>query len=155
MYPWRASGFGQRPEHLPPAVSDRPDLGVDGVDHQVEQLVLAGDVAVQPHRTDIQLGGHPVGLTWPPKPDVTLVGDAAHLMPPVGEGANMALLDGALLALALVAHPGDVPAAIREYEREMFQRTGDAARMSADLQELLMSPDAGRRMLEFFQPDGI
>ncbi|SFN27437.1 FAD binding domain-containing protein [Saccharopolyspora antimicrobica] len=94
----------------------------------------------------------PVGLTWPPKPDVTLLGDAAHLMPPVGEGANMALLDGALLGLALAAHPDDFPTAVREYEREMFERTSAAARMSADLQELLMAPDASRKMLEFFQP---
>lgn len=92
----------------------------------------------------------PVGLTWPPNPAVTLVGDAAHLMPPVGEGANMALLDGAVLGRALAAH--DVPTAVREYEREMFDRTGAAARMSADLQDLLMSPDAAERMLAFFQP---
>ncbi|GAA0225336.1 NAD(P)/FAD-dependent oxidoreductase [Saccharothrix mutabilis subsp. mutabilis] len=94
----------------------------------------------------------PVGLTWPPAPDVTLVGDAAHLMPPVGEGANMALLDGARLGLALTAHPDDVPTAVREYEREMFDRTSAAARLSADLQELLMSPDAAQRLVAFFQP---
>ncbi|MEV7094583.1 FAD-dependent monooxygenase [Amycolatopsis sp. NPDC051045] len=94
----------------------------------------------------------PVGLTWPSRGDVTLVGDAAHLMPPVGEGANMALIDGAVLALALAAHPHDHPAAVKEYEEEMFERTSAAARMSAKIQELLMSPDASRRMLEFFQP---
>jgi 2-polyprenyl-6-methoxyphenol hydroxylase-like FAD-dependent oxidoreductase len=94
----------------------------------------------------------PIGLTWPPTPDVTLLGDAAHLMPPVGEGANMALLDGALLGLALAAHPDDFPTAVREYEREMFERTSAAARMSTDMQEMLMSPDASRRLLEFFQP---
>ncbi|UOZ03963.1 NAD(P)/FAD-dependent oxidoreductase [Amycolatopsis sp. WQ 127309] len=94
----------------------------------------------------------PAGLTWPPAPDVTLIGDAAHLMPPVGEGANMALLDGALLGLALAAHPGDFPAAIGEYEREMYERTSAAARMSAGMQELLMSPDAAERLLAFFQP---
>ncbi|WP_326953642.1 FAD-dependent oxidoreductase [Amycolatopsis sp. NBC_01286] len=94
----------------------------------------------------------PAGLTWPSTPDVTLIGDAAHLMPPVGEGANMALLDGALLGLALAAHPGDFPAAIGEYEREMYERTSAAARMSAGMQELLMSPDAAERLLAFFQP---
>ncbi|MEU3271163.1 FAD-dependent monooxygenase [Saccharomonospora sp. NPDC006951] len=94
----------------------------------------------------------PAGLTWPSRPDVTLLGDAAHLMPPVGEGANMALLDGALLALALAEHPGDFPSAVKEYEREMFERTSAAARMSADIQELLMAPDAARKMLAFFQP---
>jgi 2-polyprenyl-6-methoxyphenol hydroxylase-like FAD-dependent oxidoreductase len=94
----------------------------------------------------------PVGLTWPSTPGVTLVGDAAHLMPPVGEGANMALLDGAQLALALAAHPDDLPTAVEEYEREMFDRASAAARMSADVQELLMAPDAAQRMLAFFQP---
>jgi 2-polyprenyl-6-methoxyphenol hydroxylase-like FAD-dependent oxidoreductase len=94
----------------------------------------------------------PAGLTWPSAPDVTLIGDAAHLMPPVGEGANMALLDGALLGLALAAHPDDFAVAVGEYEREMFERTGAAARMSADMQELLMSPDAAQRLLAFFQP---
>ncbi|WP_406463404.1 FAD-dependent monooxygenase [Streptomyces sp. NBC_00111] len=122
-----------------------------GWDPRFTALIAACDDMVVPR----SITTLPVGLTWPSKPDVTLVGDAAHLMPPVGEGANMALLDGALLALTLVAHPDDVPAAVREYEREMFERTGTAARMSANLQELLMSPDAGRRMLEFFQPDGI
>ncbi|SEF26845.1 2-polyprenyl-6-methoxyphenol hydroxylase [Amycolatopsis pretoriensis] len=94
----------------------------------------------------------PIGLTWPSKPDVTLLGDAAHLMPAVGEGANQALLDGAALGLALAAHRDDYPAAIKEYDNEMFDRTGKAARMSAGMQELLRSPDAARKLLEFFQP---
>ncbi|MEV6255138.1 hypothetical protein AB0L97_17970 [Nocardia sp. NPDC051911] len=81
-----------------------------------------------------------------------LLGDAARLMPPVGEGANMALLDGAVLGLALAAHSDDFPSAVKEYEREMFEHTSAAAGMSARIQELLTSPDASRRMLEFFQP---
>jgi hypothetical protein len=38
---------GYRTQHLPPAVSGWPDLGVDRVDHQLEQFLLGGDVAVQ------------------------------------------------------------------------------------------------------------
>ncbi|WP_290060447.1 FAD-dependent oxidoreductase [Amycolatopsis solani] len=119
-----------------------------GWNPRITALIEACDDTVVPRA----LTTLPPGLTWPPKPDITLVGDAAHLMPPVGEGANMALLDGAVLALAVAAHPGDFPAAIGEYEREMYERTGAAARMSSKMQELLMAPDASRRMLEFFQP---
>ncbi|MGW0706525.1 FAD-dependent oxidoreductase [Streptomyces sp. NPDC002643] len=119
-----------------------------GWDPRFTALIAACDDTVVPR----SITTLPVGLTWPSTPSVTLLGDAAHLMPPVGEGANMALLDGAVLGLALAAHPDDFPAAVKEYEREMFERTSAAARMSADIQELLMSPDAAQRLLAFFQP---
>jgi 2-polyprenyl-6-methoxyphenol hydroxylase-like FAD-dependent oxidoreductase len=111
-------------------------------------LIAACDDTVRPW----SIRALPAGLTWPSQPGVTLIGDAAHLMPPVGQGANMALLDGVLLGLALAAHPGDRPAAVAAFEREMFERTGAAARMSARTQAMLRAPDAARRMLAFFRP---
>ncbi|HEY3750690.1 MAG TPA: FAD-dependent monooxygenase, partial [Pseudonocardiaceae bacterium] len=119
-----------------------------GWDSRFTALIAACDDTVVPR----SITALPIGLTWPSTPDVTLLGDAAHLMPAVGEGANMALLDGALLGLALAAHPDDFPAAVKEYEREMFERTSAAARMSAKMHDLLTSPDAARKMLAFFQP---
>lgn len=132
----------------PPAARVRLIELLPGWDARFIALIAASDDTVVPR----SITTLPAGLTWPSNPGVTLVGDAAHLMPPVGEGANMALLDGALLALALAAHPDDFPAAVKEYEREMFERTSAAARMSTEMQELLMSPDAAQRLLAFFQP---
>ncbi|EWC58421.1 L-fuco-beta-pyranose dehydrogenase [Actinokineospora spheciospongiae] len=132
----------------PPAARARLVDLLAGWDPRFTALIAACDDVVVPR----SITALPVGLTWPSTPGATLLGDAAHLMPPVGEGANMALLDGALLGLALAAHPDDFPTAVAEYEREMFERTSAAARMSADMQELLMSPDAARRLLAFFRP---
>lgn len=58
---------------------------------------------------------------------MTLLGDAAHLAPPDGEGANFAMLDGAEHGSALAARPGAPEAALLEFEEAMFTRSANAA----------------------------
>jgi len=91
----------------------------------------------------------PTGTHWSSRPDVTLIGDAAHLMPPVGEGANQAMLDAAELAGRLVADPGT---AIRAYEEAMFRRIDPIAEMSARVQAMMLSPTAADDIVRFFTP---
>jgi 2-polyprenyl-6-methoxyphenol hydroxylase-like FAD-dependent oxidoreductase len=92
------------------------------------------------------------GLRWPPHPALTLIGDAAHLMPPVGEGANQALRDAADLAAEVIASPGDPAAAIARYETQMRARIGPVERDSARMQKLILSPTALDDMVRFFAP---
>ncbi|OON39761.1 FAD-dependent oxidoreductase [Izhakiella australiensis] len=87
---------------------------------------------------------------WPRRKGVTLIGDAAHLAGPNGEGANLAMLDAAELAAAIVAHPGDVEAALLAYESSMFPRAAEAAREGAGLFNTLFGEDAPRSLVSAF-----
>lgn len=71
----------------------------------------------------------PAGHRWDRVPRVTLLGDAAHLRAPNGEGANLAMQDGAELGRALAARPRDAEAALAAHEQDMFAR---AAAVEAD-----------------------
>ena len=111
-------------------------------------LIEAGDEPVITREIRIT----PPGMTWPSHPRLTLIGDAAHLMPPVGEGANQALRDAADLAAELIADPDDPAGAIARYETRMRARIGPIERDSAKMQRLILSPTALADLVRFFTP---
>ncbi|RZU37516.1 2-polyprenyl-6-methoxyphenol hydroxylase-like FAD-dependent oxidoreductase [Streptomyces sp. BK022] len=108
-------------------------------------LVADGDTAPVPR----QIHALPAEHRWDRTPGVTLLGDAAHLTAPNGEGANLALYDGAELGKAIAAHPGDVEAALTAYEREMFPRSAAAALEGVDLREML-GKDTPHHLISLF-----
>jgi 2-polyprenyl-6-methoxyphenol hydroxylase-like FAD-dependent oxidoreductase len=90
---------------------------------------------------------------WDRVPGVTLLGDAAHLMAPSGEGANLAMLDGAELGQAIAAHPGDIEAALTVYEKAMFPRSESEAADAHQILELCLGDRAPFGLIEFLTGD--
>ena len=92
----------------------------------------------------------PIEHQWERVPGVTLLGDAAHLAPPAGEGANLAMLDGAELGKAIAAHPLDIEAALTAYEAALFPRSQSAAADAHEILELLVGDRAPLGLVDFF-----
>ena len=86
---------------------------------------------------------------WDRVPGVTLLGDAAHLMPPSGEGANLAMFDGSELGTALAAYPDDTEAALTACEAAMFARSAAEASDAHEILDLCLGDRAPFGLIEF------
>ena len=93
----------------------------------------------------------PAAHTWTHVAGVTLLGDAAHLMPPLGVGANLAMLEGAELAEAIAAEPADLDKTLRAFEEKMWARAGRWAKFTIAGLDRLVSPDPAHALALFDQ----
>lgn len=94
----------------------------------------------------------PLNQTWEALPNLTMIGDAAHVMPPfAGEGVNMAMRDALELSECLTGGKYDtVHKAIAVYEKDMQKRAATSAKESLENGELMHSENALSTMLAFF-----
>lgn len=94
----------------------------------------------------------PLNQTWEALPNVTILGDAAHLMPPfAGEGVNMAMLDALELSERLTTNQhNSIQDAISFYETNMRKRASRMAKESLENGERMHSENALTTMTTFF-----
>ena len=88
---------------------------------------------------------------WEPKSGITLIGDAAHLMAPSGEGANLAMLDGAELAEGIAKNYNHFDEVIKEYESQMFPRSEAEQQESHELLDICLGQDSPERFVKQFK----
>jgi len=94
----------------------------------------------------------PLDQTWQALPNLTMLGDAAHLMTPfAGEGVNMAMLDALELSDCLCGENySDMQTAIASFEIQMRKRASAAAQESLENGDMMHNEGSLEKMLAFF-----
>ncbi|RSL78322.1 hypothetical protein CEP51_008318 [Fusarium floridanum] len=102
---------------------------------------------------------------WKRTPGIVLLGDAAHLATPNGEGVNQAMYDSLVLFKKIMSELGDekdataydeetdqkaMERAVSAYEAEMLPRAREHIQSSIDLENLMYADDGAARMIEMF-----
>ena len=118
----------------------------DGWAPALTALITDGETAPVPR----PIHALPTKHRWNRIPGVTLLGDAAHLMAPSGEGANLAMFDGAELGKAIAANPGNVEAALLAYENDLFPRSASEAVDAEKILNICLGPSAPQSLVDFF-----
>lgn len=94
----------------------------------------------------------PLDQSWEASNSMTIIGDAAHLMPPyAGEGVNMAMLDALELSESLTNEKfADIRSAIANYEQSMFTRFAEIGKETLDNTDFMHSPSGLKKLLRMF-----
>ncbi|WP_328396851.1 FAD-dependent oxidoreductase [Nocardia sp. NBC_00416] len=127
------------------AAAARVAAEFDGWAPELTALITDGETAPVPRLIHALPDSH----RWDRVPGVTLLGDAAHLMAPSGEGANLAMFDGAELGKAIAAHPGAIEAALTAYEAALFPRSESEAADAHSILELCLGDRAPFSLVDF------
>lgn len=109
------------------------------------------------HFTFRPLNYHPLKLRWQTKANITVLGDAAHLMPPNGEGVNLAMLDAFDLSECLTNGAyHNIEDALRAYEDMMFARAFPICEETVEGMEDFASPskESIQKLIQIFGNDG-
>jgi 2-polyprenyl-6-methoxyphenol hydroxylase-like FAD-dependent oxidoreductase len=132
------------------AATARVAAEFEGWATELTALITDADVAPVPR----MIYTLPTRHRWERTPGVTLIGDAAHLMPPSGDGANLAMLDGAELGEAIAGHPHDIEAALANYEAVMFPRSQAMAVEAHETQDLCFGEHTPARLIDLLTGAG-
>jgi len=94
----------------------------------------------------------PLDQHWPPQSNLTMIGDAAHRMPPyAGEGVNQAMQDALELYEALTGNDHKTLLdAISSFEVKMCSRAAGITQVSLYSTEMMHSPQGLENILGFF-----
>lgn len=85
----------------------------------------------------------PLDQHWEAHSNITIIGDAAHLMPPSGEGVNTAMLDAMDLSEHLTSEKYDtIQTAIAAYENQMRERGTKLALEALEGNEVMYGENA-------------
>ena len=119
-----------------------------GCDAEAES---GSEISVRPFY-ELPLGHH----SWTHRRGLTLIGDAAHLTLPSGEGVNAAMLDALQLSQAIAKSNSldEVDEAVKDYETGMFPRAQALMEDALQINELIYSKDAPKTLVDFMKSHG-
>lgn len=93
----------------------------------------------------------PLDQTWEAKANVTLIGDAAHIMPPTGGGVNLAMLDALDLSECLTnGNYSAIQSAIAAYESPMRTRAAAEVETSQEMMAWMHAEGAVDKLVSMF-----
>ncbi|ANI89770.1 2-polyprenyl-6-methoxyphenol hydroxylase [Arachidicoccus ginsenosidimutans] len=94
----------------------------------------------------------PFDQSWETQENLTMIGDAAHRMPPfAGEGANVAMQDAFELTEVLTnGQFTNIKSAIAHFEKDMVARSAEATKGTLENMEKMFAANGLEQMIDFF-----